>query len=181
MAQHFSTIFLSLAIILQFGTVLLALKLIKITDTARGWILISISLLLMGLRRIIAIAYLHIFGLDLHFSAVQEDFVTFLTSITMLLGVYFLSDVFREKKRNEIELKEMKEFNENILDTIWTGVLVVDKEENVFFINKSIEKILEHMNAPIIGMNIFDFIDQIIADNGHLKNIFIGEPPAKLI
>ena len=165
----YSEILLLIAIILQFGAAILALNLIKITNTARGWILISTSLLLMAVRRIITIISPHGFDLDINFSAVQEDIITFLISIAMLLGVYFLSDVFKEKKRNEFELKEIKELNDNILESIWTGVFVVDKEDNVIFINKSMEYLFGYTNEKVSGMNIFDVFDKIDAGNEHLK------------
>lgn len=172
--HYYSEILILLAIISQFGAAILALKLIKITDTARGWVLISISLILMGIRRILTIMGPHGFGLDTYYVVVEEDFITVFISITMLLGVYLLSDVFKEKKRNEFELKEIKEFNENILESIWTGVLVVDKDDIVIFINKSMENILGHTHEQVRGMNIYDFFDQIVSDKGYLKNLFLS-------
>ena len=173
MAHHYSEMFLLIAIILQFGAAILALKLIKITNTSRGWVLISISLFLMGIRRITTIGP-HVFGLDRYFSAAQEDSITFLISMTMLLGVYYLSDVFKEKKRDEFELKEIKELNDNILESIWTGVFVVDKDDNVIFINKSMEYLFGYTNEKVSGMNIFDVFDKIDPDNEHLKNLLLS-------
>ena len=174
MAYLFSEAFLLIAVIIQFGAAIFALKLIKITNTSRGWVLISISLFLMGIRRIITIIGPHVFGSDMHFDTLQEDFVTFLISMTMLLGVYYLSDVFKDKKRNEFELKETKELSENILESIWTGVLVVDKESNVIFINKSMEYLFGYASEQVSGMNIFDVFDKIDAENGHFKNLFLS-------
>ena len=173
MTHFYSQTFLTIAIILQFVAAILALKLIKITNTSKGWVLISISLFSMGVRRIITIVGPHVFGLDLYYIIEEEDFVTVFVSITMLLGVYFLSDVFKEKKRNEFELKEIKELTENILESIWTGVWVVDKKDNVIFINKSMENIFGHTNDQVRGMNIFDIFDKIGADDEYLKDIFL--------
>ena len=174
MTHFYSQTFLTIAIILQFVAAILALKLIKITNTSKGWVLISISLFSMGIRRIITIVGPHVFGLDLSYIIAEEDFVTVFVSITMLLGVYFLSDVFKEKRRNEFELKEIKELTENILESIWTGVWVVDKKDNVIFINKSMENIFGYTNDQVRGMNIFDVFDKIGVNDGYLKDIFLS-------
>ena len=95
-----------IAAFLQIGAVILAFKLIEITKTAKGWILISIALVLMAVRRFYhVIAYLQ-WDLWEYSHIIFKHYLAVIISVSMILGIYFLSDVFREKARTEKKLKE---------------------------------------------------------------------------
>ena len=147
-------ILIGLAAILQILAVIFAFNLIKVTKTARGWILISIALLLMGFRRInsflenISISL----GENTHF--IVDQLFAVIISITMILGIYFISDVFREKAQTEQKLKETEHFENVLLNSVWTGIWAVDANNNVTYVNNAMKTVFG-LSDKAIGTNFF--------------------------
>jgi len=144
MAFDYLTSILIISILLQFGAAVLALKLIKVTGTSRGWVLISFSLLLMAFRRSSSLATLYIPGYGDYYGGIFAESTAFMISVSMVLGVYFLSEVFISKKiaetkmiQAEESLRKSHEMLGTIMDSFDAVVYVADmKTYEILFVNK---------------------------------------------
>jgi len=140
--------------------VIFALKLIKLTKTAKGWILISIALVLMAVRRFhYVIDYLQWDFWEYSYIAF-EHYLAVIISITIIFGIYFLSDVFREKARIEGKLKETEHFENVLLNSVWTGIWVVDANNNYVYFNRAMEKISGLTSKQVIGPNLLNYMQE---------------------
>jgi PAS domain S-box-containing protein len=155
-------ILLVIAAILQIGAVILAFKLIKITKTTRGWMLISIALVLMGLRRFHYVTDNLQWDLWFFSDLFFEYYLAIIISVLMVIGIYFLSDIFREKAR----------FESVLLNSVWTGIWSVDANNKFTYFNKAMTKIFGLSNEAI-GINIFASLPEQTKENKTLiKNYF---------
>ncbi|WP_445475196.1 PAS domain S-box protein [Methanococcoides methylutens] len=70
-------------------------------------------------------------------------------------------------------ITDVNGFYGNILDSIWTGVWAVDKDENILFFNKGMEHIFGTSKENVIGNNLLLYIkDQSMRDQGHFRELF---------
>ncbi len=138
------TAILILSIILQLGAAVLALRLIKMTGTSRGWNLISLALALMAFRRSSSLITLYIPGFSEYYRGMVAESIAIIISISMVLGVYFLSDVFAFRKiaeskiaRSEEKLHESHKMLDTIMDSLDAIVYVADMQTHeILFMNK---------------------------------------------
>jgi len=154
--------------------VIFALKLIKLTKTAKGWILISIALVLMAVRRFhYVIDYLQWDFWEYSYIAF-EHYLAVIISITIILGIYFLSDVFREKARIEGKLKETEHFENVLLNSVWTGIWVVDANNNYVYFNRAMEKISGLTSKQVIGTNLLNYMpEQNMEGEAYFRDFFL--------
>jgi PAS domain S-box-containing protein len=167
-------ILIGLAVILQILAVIFAFNLIRLIKNARGWILISIALLFMGFSRINTFfEYISIdLGEDTH--RIFNFIFPIIISITMILGIYFLSDVFRDKTRIERKLKETEHFENVLLNNIWTGIWVVDTNNNFVYFNKAMEKISGLTSKQVIGTNLLNSIpEHTVEGDAHFRDFYL--------
>jgi PAS domain-containing protein len=151
--MDFDIILVIIAALLQIGAVILAFKLIEITKTAKGWILISIALVLMAVRRFYhVIDYLQ-WDLWEYSDIIFKHYLAVIISVSMILGIYFLLDVFREKARIEKKLNETEQFENVLLNSVWTGLWAVDANHNIIYFNKAMEKISGLTSKQVMGTN----------------------------
>ncbi|MDO9517424.1 MAG: PAS domain S-box protein [Methanosarcinaceae archaeon] len=138
------TAILIISILLQLAAAVLALKLIKVTGTSRGWILISISLILMAFRRSTSLITLYIPSFSEYYRGMIAESTALIISVSMLLGVYFLSEVFMSRKRVDARIAQAEEKRdeshkmlETVMDSLDAIVYVADmKTYEILFINK---------------------------------------------
>lgn len=172
--MHLDIILLIIAVFLQIGSIILAFDLIKVTKTAKGWILISIALVLMAVRRFHqVIAYLQ-WDLWEYSHIIFEHYLSAIISVTMLIGIYFLSDVFSEKARTEEKLKETEQFENVLLNSVWTGIWAVDANDDIIYFNKAMEKISGLTSKQVIGTNLLsDIPEQTMEDEAYFRDFFL--------
>ncbi len=103
------TIILLTSIFLQLDAAVIALKLIKITGTSRGWILISIALILMSVRRTSTLITIYYPFFSEYDQGIVIESIAIITSVSMVAGVYLLSEVFLQKRETEVKLKKSSE------------------------------------------------------------------------
>ncbi len=172
--MDFIVILLIIAAFLQIFAVIFSIKLIKVTKTAKGWILISIALVLMAIRRFHYV--IDHFQLDFweYSYIVFEHYLAVIISIIMILGIYYLSDVFREKARTEKKLKKTEQFENVLLNSVWTGIWTVDANDNFIYFNKAMEKISGITSKQAIGTNLLnDMPEQIMEGEAHFRDMFL--------
>jgi hypothetical protein len=97
---------IGLSVLLQLATVVLALRLIKVTGGRVSWILISISIILMEVRRCITLSQV-ISGGPAHGPGLSFELVGLVTSALMLAGVAGISPLFSTIKQSEEKQRKL--------------------------------------------------------------------------
>ncbi len=72
-----------------------------------------------------------------------------------ILGI--VTDI-TERKHAEEEIKELKEFSESIVESMNEGIMILDEEGYVSFINPKIEKMLGYKRMKLVGEHWSDVI-----------------------
>ncbi len=93
-----------ISVVIQLLTVFFALRLIKTTGGRISWILISLSIFLMGIRRIISLVPF-IPGDQSNLPNMTFELIGLITSLLMLTGVVLISPLFRAIKQRGEEMK----------------------------------------------------------------------------
>ena len=56
-----------------------------------------------------------------------------------------------ERKKAEEEIKKLKEFNESIVQSMDEGIMIMDEEGYITFVNPKIEKMLDYKRTKLVG------------------------------
>jgi PAS domain S-box-containing protein len=143
---------LTCSVLLQFLTVLYALRLIKITGKAYSWILISGALFLMMVRRIIPLYYF-IFTKDHPPADLTNELVGLLISCFMFLGIVGIKQIFlaREKAEQEANLsaKHIHFLSKYANDLI----ILLDENFHFLEVNERVVDFYGYTNEELIGMH----------------------------
>jgi PAS domain S-box-containing protein len=76
-----------------------------------------------------------------------------------------------QQKTNEISIRELNNFNENILATINDAVIVLDPQLHVIKVNSSFLKLTGKEHSEIAGLDFTEFIKQFDADHTLYKSL----------
>ncbi len=110
------TVILTFSIIFQLSAAFFALKLIKYTGLKHSWILISMALFLMSIRRIIPF-YVNIANIKYDMNLLNEG-IGLTLSFLMLLGVRGIEAIFNEKNIAEKKIQALLKEKEQILKEV---------------------------------------------------------------
>lgn len=168
---------LGISILLQFTAAGLALRLIKITGKRLGWILISIAILLMAIRRCITLSHLLSDQIPIPPDLMAET-VALVISICMAAGMGLIAPYFltlrksRQKlsesnKSLEKEIEGRKQFEEklrasqkalqDIFDHTTDMIFTIDlKTKKIIHANRQVTKILGYSQEEILSLSAAD-------------------------
>ncbi|MFH0926744.1 MAG: PAS domain-containing protein [bacterium] len=94
-------------------------------------------------------------------------------------AIQVLRDITAEKRLND-EIRYLKKFNEDIINSISIGIYVVDKERRIISWNPKMEELTKKNKEEILGNNIFELFDS--TSNEYIKdqvtNVFRTENSA---
>lgn len=147
------TIFvLTCAVLLQLLAVVYALRLIKLTGRSYSWILISIALFLMMIRRIIPLYYLTLTDIPYH-TDLTNDIVGLLLSLFMLGGIIGIKQIFVARNKAEEEAKISVKFIHFL--SKYSNDLIILLDENFRFIeiNERVVDFYGYTREELIGMH----------------------------
>jgi PAS domain S-box-containing protein len=127
---------LCLSIFFQFIAAFLALKLIPITGRWKAWVLISGALVIMAIRRSIALFHLIVgdltYPLDL-----SDEALSLIISILMVSGIILISPLFYSIKRSTEALQESEERLRTLIDAMPDLVCFRDGEGRWLEVNEA--------------------------------------------
>jgi PAS domain S-box-containing protein len=129
-----SEIFLAGAILLQIAAAVMAFRLIRATGRLSAWIMISIALILMAIRRIIPFARALIDANSPPADPVNE-FLGLVLSGFMAAGIAMIGPIFEKIFRSERELKESERRFRSYFDLPLVGVAIVSPDDRWMTVN----------------------------------------------
>jgi len=144
---------LIIAILLQVIAAIIALNLIRITKGRLSWILISVSFLLMSIRRIIEFLP-YVYKESWPGIVYLDSWLGFIISVLIITGVILIGEVFYSlKKAEKIRLESERKFRtlfENISDQIY----VHDFNGDLIEVNRVICETLGYSKHELLNMHI---------------------------
>lgn len=139
---------ISISVLTQFITALLAVRLIRVTGNRVSWGLISLSIFFMAIRRSISL-FQFIAGDSRSASNLSFEIVGLIISFLMLGGVILISPLFKSmadeivrRKRAEEALRESEKKLNSVASNLAEGLLVVDEGGRIVFMNPEAERLL---------------------------------------
>jgi PAS domain S-box-containing protein len=116
------TVVLIISIAIQFTAAALALRLVWVTGRRAAWVLISVAIFLMAIRRCITL-YQADFLTVPYTTSMSAELVALAISILMLGGVVLIGPLFLSLKRSEKQLRDSREeyrgLFENVPISLW--------------------------------------------------------------
>ena len=162
-------IILICSVLLQFLAVLYALRLIKLTGKASSWILISLALFMMMVRRIIPLYYL-IFTNRNYPADLTNEFIGLLLSLFMFLGIVGIRQIFVARKKAEEEAKLSAQHIHYLSKYANDIIILLDENFRFIEVNDHVVDFYGYTREELIGMHASqlrapetkeDFINQI--------------------
>ncbi|MCK9386894.1 MAG: PAS domain S-box protein [Sulfuritalea sp.] len=143
---------LALSIIIQAAAAIMAFRLIGITGRRSAWSLITLALTLMAVRRVVPLYHL-ITGDSSLPPDLLNEVIGLVLSVAMAAGIARIAPIFTERKRVEEAFRQMSRRNEMILESAGEGILGVDIEGRIDFINAAALTILGFEKDELLGLN----------------------------
>ena len=126
---------IGLSVLLQFATVFLAMRLIKVTGWRISWTLISVAILFMAVRRSMTFYWLTIGELT-HPQVLSFELVGLLTSALMFAGVWLVAPVFQALKHSEQAIEKNEAKYRSLVESSEDSIYLIDRDYRYLFINK---------------------------------------------
>jgi|GEM_PF-6650429 len=160
----FTGIIVLSSVIIQFVTVYLAAKLMRVTGNRISWLCISLSIFFMAIRRCFSL-YWFLLGDPFQEPDLLYEIVGLITSGLMLSGIVFISPLFKSMAENIVALEQAKNILQvsekklrDITSSLAEGIYVFDEKGHVSFMNPEAERILGWSIDDVKGKNIHDLI-----------------------
>jgi len=149
------TLVLMISIIIQFLAAILALRLIPATGGRKAWIAISASISFMAFRRCITL-FLLVSGkmnYPTNFAELGVEWVTLVTSIFMLAGIYWIAPLFFSIRRSAEALRESEEKYRTLFEKSRDAVYLTDHRGRLIDLNQSCLELFGYSREEMIGMD----------------------------
>jgi PAS domain S-box-containing protein len=160
----------SFSIILQLAASILALRLIPLTGRRRAWIMISLALLLMALRRCITV-YEMVFGAIGDHDDLSVELVALLTSLLMLIGIIWIGPLFRTIKNSAEALRESEERYRTIFEDSKDVIFVSSREGRFIDINPAARELFGYTVEEMIGMETRKIYANVVDRSAYQQKI----------
>jgi len=157
-----SIFILSIALMLQFTAAFFAFRLIRITGKRMAWILISIGIFLMAIRRCIPLFKI-ISGNISYLPDITNEFIGLIISVLMVSGAAWIAPVFLSIKRSEDALRESREWLFTTLKSIGDAVIATNIKGSITFMNQTAQILTSRTEEESIGKplkEVFTIVDE---------------------
>jgi len=147
---------LGFSIIFQFAAALLALKLIPLTGKRRAWMLISLALFVMGVRRCITL-YQLLSGSMAEMAGVSSwsEWVAFSSSALFVAGTAGISPFFQSILRSKEACKESEAKFHTLSETVPSPILIC-QGYNFRYVNPAAETVSGYTQKELLEMDFWN-------------------------
>jgi len=121
-----------LSVFFQATAVILALRLIPLSNKAIAWSLLSLAFLLMTMRRSISLLHQEGYIQSAWLHAFSTEIVALMISILTVSGVYMIRSIFIQRNESEYKLKTLMQ----AVDQSSVGIIITDTHFQIEFINQ---------------------------------------------
>lgn len=169
---------LAVSIFLQFTAAILAGRLVWVTSKRMAWMLISLALLFMAVRR--CITFYHYLSGDLASTPnLQAEWVALGISLLMVTGVILVSPLLKAPEQLEKNLAKKEHEVHSILDHAVLMVFMKDLEGRYLWVNRQFEKIFGLPVDQAVGKSTDEIFDHDTSRKltHHDQTVFDGRLP----
>jgi PAS domain S-box-containing protein len=128
------TLILGLSISFQLAAAILALRLIRISGRRWAWILISLAITLMAIRRLLTLWGI-ITGHKPGPIDWTAEWVALITSLLLFLGIYLIRPLFRSVRKSEESLRESEKRYRTLFENSREVIAITTPEGKIIDIN----------------------------------------------
>lgn len=145
------------SVLVQGTTVVLALRLVRVSGARTAWFLISAAIFGMAARRCITLFQLFT-GMPAHPLDLPFEVIGLVTSLFMLAGIFFVSPIFESIRSRKAAIRKSEMLYRKIIETSQEGVWIIDLEGRVQFVNRRLADLLGYSPEEMTDCSIADFI-----------------------
>ncbi len=163
----------ALSVLSQLTAAILALRLIRVTGRQAAWLLISLGLFGMAVRRIIPLYGLYR-GLPPSVMEPAFELVGLAISLCMLAGVAWIGPLFETIRSHAEAIRRSEEKFRRIVDTAQEGIWFVDATGKTSYVNRRLTDMLGYSEDEMLGRPMTDFVPDAAHCLDNLK--IVGRP-----
>jgi len=141
------------SIVLQFIAAFVAMRLIKVTGWRLSWILISLGLLFMAVRRFIEVMPFF-FGKINKDIVLTNEWIGITISILITIGVFMVGEVFHSLKKAEKDRKESEEKFRTLFDSSSDEIYLIDRDQKFIEMNRVVYEALGYTRDELLGKDL---------------------------
>ncbi len=160
----------ALSVLSQLTAAVLALRLIRVTGRQAAWLLISLGLFGMSVRRAIPLYGLYA-GLTPSVMDPAFEVVGLVISLCMLAGVAWIGPLFETLRSHAEAIRRSEEKFRRIVGTAQEGIWFVDGTGKTSYVNRRLVDMLGYAEEEILGRPLCDFLPQGCSCVDRLKGI----------
>ncbi len=147
----------ALSVLSQLAAAVLALRLIRVTGRQAAWLLISLGLFGMAVRRIIPLYGLYA-GLSPSVLDPAFELVGLVISLCMLAGVAWIGPQFETIRSHADAIRRSEEKFRRIVDTAQEGIWFVDATGKTSYVNRRLLDLLGYAEGEMLGRPMTDLV-----------------------
>ncbi len=149
----------ALSVLSQVTAAILALRLIRVTGRQTAWILVSLGLFGMAVRRVIPLYELY----RGHGPSVMDptfEIVGLAVSLCMVAGIAWIRPLFETIRSHAEEVRRSEEKFRRIVDTAQEGIWFVDAAGRTSYVNRRLAVMLGYSEDEMLGRPVADFLPE---------------------
>ncbi len=165
-------IILATSVILQFVAAFLSLRMIPLTGKRRAWILISVAVAFMAIRRAVSFAG-YSSGSTPAPADVWNELLGLMITVLMVLGIAWIKPAFAAIKDSAEALSETERKYRSIFEGAVEGIFQTTPEGRFITVNPAHARIYGYDSPEEMIAAIDDIRGQIYADP-HVRSVFLN-------
>lgn len=148
-----------ISVLLQFIAAILALRLIRTTNTRLAWSLIAIALIGMEIRRVMSLAAIHM-GPDTEAHLQLEyELIGLVTSASLLGGIAAIKPIFTGIARMQEKIQRSEERYRTVVTQSLEGIFIFEADTaRVVEANPAFQEMMGYTSEELKRMNAYDLI-----------------------
>ncbi|MGE0086724.1 MAG: PAS domain S-box protein [Desulfococcaceae bacterium] len=145
---------LSFSILFQLMAAYRALKLIPVTGNRKAWILISLGILLMILRRCTTLISIIVSDIPASSIDISAEWIALGTSLFLFLGISHIAPLFLSIRQSAVELRKSEERYRCLFEDARDPIYETGKEGKIVTVNQAFLDLFGYTRKETEEMNI---------------------------